>query len=398
MAGLLTLDEALARVLGRVTALPSEPVAVEHAAGRVLARDALAATDLPPFASSAMDGFAVRSADTPGTLAVTMASAAAGRPATASVGAGEAIAIATGGVVPARADAVVPVEAVVQSGNSIEIPTPVEPGANIRPQAGDVGAGKTVVRGGARLGPAQLGALAAAGLESVECSPRPQAAVLATGTELRRAGEPLGPGEIYEANSLILTAQLEAAGAAVERLDSVGDDEESHRTAIGRGLGADLLVTSGGVSVGTQDLVRSVGAALGVEEVFWGVAVQPGKPVFFGLRGATLVFGLPGNPVSSLVSFELFVRPAVLALQGAASPGPVFLVGRLAADVVRGASRTRLVRARSRCSADAVMLEPLDGQQSHMIARAAEADALVLIEPGEGVVAAGAAARYLPLA
>ncbi len=190
---------------------------------------------------------------------------------------------------------------------------------------------------------------------------------------------------------------LPAQMAVLERLP------ESFRTGLGLpydalGLEHDLLVTSGGVSVGPHDLVRGVAGELGVEEIFWGVAMKPGKPVSFGVRDRTLVFGLPGNPVSALVGFELLVRPAVLALQGAVDPRPRFAAGVLAHAVRRNAHRDELVRARSRLDRDAVVLEPLPGQDSHMIARAAAADALVLVPRGEGELAAGAVARYLALA
>ena len=345
-----------------------------------------------------MDGFALRAADTPGTLPV-VARIAAGRPAERELQAGEAMAIATGGVVPEGADAVIPFEYVVEHDNNIEIAEPVARGANVRPRGGDVRAGEPVVEAGTRLGPAQLGALAAAGIAEVPCRAQPRAAVLATGTELRRPGEPLGPGEIYEANGLILASQLASAGALVERLAAVADDEDAHREALARGLEHDVLVTSGGVSVGPHDLVRRIEAELGVDEVFWRVAVKPGKPVSFGVRGSTLVFGLPGNPVSSLVGFELFVRPAVLALQGHGDPMPRFEPGRLGADVKRNPHRDELVRARSRASDDGTLvLDPLGGQESHMIARAAGADALVLLPRGKGRLAAGAPVRYLRLA
>ena len=252
---------------------------------------------------------------------------------------------------------------------------------------------------GTRLGPAQLGALAAAGVAEVECGAIPRAAVVATGTELRRPGEPLGPGEVYEANGLILETQLRSAGASVERLAAVADDEYAHREAIARGLEHDVLVTSGGVSVGPHDLVRRVEFELGVEEVFWRVAVKPGKPVAFGVRERTLVFGLPGNPVSSLVGFELFVRPCVLALQGVADPLPRLEPGALAAAVKRNPARDELVRARRNTSPDdaAVELEPVIGQDSHMIARSAAADVLVLIPRGDGELEAGSRVRYLRL-
>jgi molybdopterin molybdotransferase len=395
---LLSIEEAQALVLERARPLAAEAVPVEQAAGRFLAEDARAAVDLPPFASSAMDGYAVRTADTPGTLPV-VGRIAAGRPAARPLSGGEAMAIATGGVVPEGADSVIPVEYVVERDNAVEIRDSVALAANVRPRGGDVCSGEVVASRGSRLGPAQIAALAAAGVAAVACARRPRAAVLATGTELRRPGEPLGPGEVYEANGALLATSLAAAGAEPVSLPVAADDEDAHRAALARGLESDLLVTSGGVSVGPHDLVRRIEAELGVEEVFWGVAVKPGKPIAFGVRAGTLVFGLPGNPVSSLVGFELFVRPAVLALQGARSPLPAYRAGRLAAAVRRNPRRDQLVRARSRLDADGVvLLEPLEGQDSHMIVRAAGADALVLVQRGDGEEAAGAPARYLELA
>ena len=397
MDDLLAFEEALARVLEHVVPLPSEDVELRSAAGRVLAADARAVVDLPPFPSSAMDGFAVRADETPGTLPV-VARIAAGRPAPRELRSGEAMAIATGGVVPDGADAVIPIEYVVEQDNIVEIGDEARAGAHVRPRGGDARAGDAVVARGIRLGAAQVAALAAAGLERVAVARRPRVAVLATGTELRRAGERLGPGEIYESNGVLLEASLSAAGADIDELPAVADDEPAHRAALERGLEADVLVTSGGVSVGPHDLVRSILAELGVEEVFWGVAVKPGKPLAFGVRGRTLVFGLPGNPVSSLVGAELFVRPALLALQGAVRPGPVFHEGRLAAPVRRNEHRDELLRARTDVSGDGVALQPVTGQESHMIVRAAGADALVFAPRGTGELPAGERVRYLPLA
>jgi molybdopterin molybdotransferase len=342
-----------------------------------------------------MDGFALRAADAPGVLPV-VARVAAGRPAPRALAAGEAMGIATGGVVPEGADSVVQIELVSERDGSVEVPS-LEVGANVRPRGGDVRAGDVVAPAGARLGTPQLGALAAAGVAEVVCARRPRAAVLVTGTELRRPGEPLGPGEIYESNGLIVATQLRSAGAEATRLPAVEDDEAAHRASLARGLEGDVLVTTGGVSVGPHDLVRRIEADLGVEEVFWRVAVRPGKPVSFGVRGSTLVFGLPGNPVSSLVGFELFVRPAVLALQGAADPGPRWLPGLLGSSLRRNPGRDDLVRARSRREGGAIVLDPLTGQESHMIVRAAEADALVLVRRGDGEVRPGEPVEYLSI-
>ena len=396
MPDLLSIAEAQQLVLERTEPLPAENVPLEGAARRVLAEPARAEIDLPPFPSSAMDGYAVRGDETPGRLRIE-ARIAAGNPATAALESGQAMGIATGGVVPDGADAVIPIEYVVERGNEIEIGSAVERGDNVRPRGGDVRAGEVVVEAGSVLTPAKLGALAAAGIQQVRCVRRPRAAVLPTGTELRRPGEPLAAGEIYEANGLILSTQLEAAGAVVELMPAVGDDEAAHRGALEHALDADVVVTSGGVSVGPHDLVRRVEAELGVEEVFWRVSVKPGKPIAFGVRERTLVFGLPGNPVSALVGFTLFVEPAIRALQGVPDPLPRFDRGRLAAARRRNPERDELVRARLRRSEDGPLLEPLTGQESHMIARSAAADALVFVPRGDGELGDGASVDYLRL-
>src|SRR5262245_28041702 len=262
VADLLTIEEALAAVLARAAPLPAEDVPLAEAAGRVLAEPATARVDLPPFPSSAMDGFAVRAADTPGTLPVTFR-VAAGRPAPGALAAGEAMAISTGGVVPDGADAIVPVEVAVDNGETVEIADAHTAGRHVRPRGGDVAAGAVVLPAGHVLSAARIGALAAAGVETVRCTRRPRVAVLTTGTELRKPGEPLGPGEIYESNGAMLAALLAGVGALVTRLAPVADDEDAHRDAIARGLEADVVVTSGGVSVGAHDLVRVVERELG---------------------------------------------------------------------------------------------------------------------------------------
>jgi molybdopterin molybdotransferase len=394
--GLLSIDEALDRVLERVQPLEPEDVPLAEAAGRILAEPASAAVDLPPFPASAMDGFALRAGETPATLPV-VDRIAAGTPAERPLGAGEAMAIATGGVVPEGADSVVPIEDVDERDGLVVIPAEVRRGANVRERGGDLHAGDTVVPTGVRLGPVHLGALAAAGVTAVRCSRVPRVVLAVTGTELRQPGEALGRGQIYDANGIIVATQVRSTGAEVVRLPPVQDDRDATRAAIEQGLAADVLVTSGGVSVGVLDLVRATEAELGVEEVFWQVAVRPGKPVAFGVRGRTLVFGLPGNPVSSLVGFELFARPALLALQGMNEPRPRFRPGRLARPVRLLEGRDSLVRARSRVENDDVLLDPLTGQESHMIAHAATADALVLVPRGNGELASGSPVRYLSL-
>lgn len=400
MAEAITVDEALRLVLERVKPLAAERVPIERAFGRVLAEPAEAACDLPPFPSSAMDGYAVRAHDTssaPIRLALG-GRIAAGAPATSPLAPGQAMAISTGGVVPDGADAVVQLELARELVGAVELESPVRSGTNVRPRGGDVGSGDVVLQPGVRLGASQVGALAAAGVSEVRCAKRPRAGILVTGNELRAPGQPLEPGQIYESNGLMLAAQLTSAGAVPAQLGVVGDSEEEHRTAMERALlGFDLLVTTGGASVGPHDLVRRVQAQLRVEEVFWGVAVKPGRPVAFGMRREHPVFTLPGNPVSALVCFELFVRPAIAALQGISDPRPRFAFGRLARAVRRNAERDEFVRARTAATGDAMVLEPVSGQESHMIVSAAQADALVLVPRGAGELPAGDDVRFLPL-
>jgi len=393
---LLPVDEALAAILARVEPLPVERVALEDAAGRVLAEAATSLVALPPFPSSSMDGFAVRAADTPGRLVI-VGKAAAGVPASRPVGAGEAIDISTGGVVPEGADAVVPIERVTVGSDAVDVPAPVPPGANVRERGGDVHAGAVVHDAGATLTPARLAALAACGIARVAVRQRPRVAIAVTGTELRAPGEELEPGQIYESNGIMLEATLAAAGATVERLGVAEDSEEALEAVLTRALRADVVVTSGGVSVGPHDLVRSVLGQLGVEEVFWGVAMRPGKPLAFGVRGATLVFGLPGNPVSSLVGGLLFVRPALLALQGDPRPEPAFLPGTLVRDVRPRAERDDFVRATIQWGDDGPLLDPILGQESHMIVQTSVAGALVRVPRGAEPLPAGSRIRYLPL-
>jgi molybdopterin molybdotransferase len=399
--GLISVDEAQRIVLERAKRLDSERVPIERAAARVLAEPVAALVDLPPFPSSAMDGYALRSADTadPSTRLPIVARIAAGSPTDRALAPGEAMAISTGGAVPEGADAVVPLELVEESDEAIGVPEPVAQGANVRERAGDVSAGDIVLEPGARLGPAQVAALAAAGVSEVQCSKRPRVGILVTGSELRQPGEPLGAGEIYESNGLLLATALQLAGAVPAQLGVVADDADEHERAMERALlGFDMLVTSGGASVGPHDLVRATQAKLRVEELFWGVSVKPGKPVAFGVRRDHLVFNLPGNPVSVLVTFELFVRPAVNVLLGVPDPLPEYRRAILASTVKRNPHRDEYVRATRRREGDTVVVDPLPGRESHMIASAARADALVAVEAGDGELAAGEEIRYIAIA
>ena len=394
VSALLPVADALAAILARAEPLSLERVPLAEAAGRVLAEPAVSRVDLPPFPSSSMDGFALRAADTPGTLDV-VGKVAAGRPESRVLGAGEAIDISTGGVVPEGADAVVPIERVVVRGDRVEVPDPVASEANVRERGGDVRAGTTVHGAGARLTPARLAALAACGIAEVAVCRRPRVAIAVTGTELRSPGDELEPGQIFESNGVMLEAALLATGATVERLGVAEDSEHALGAVLSRALAADVVVTSGGVSVGPHDLVRRVLAELGVVEVFWGVSMRPGKPLAFGTRGRTLVFGLPGNPVSSLVGGLLFVRPALLALQGDPHPEPPFRPGTLAREVRPRPERDDFVRAKVSWREDGPLLDPILGQESHMIVQTSVADVLVHVPRGEEPLPAGSRVGFL---
>jgi molybdopterin molybdotransferase len=394
---LLSIAGALEQVLAHVEPLGHELVALEDSYDRYIARDVPAALDLPPFSSSAMDGFAVRAADTPGTLTV-VGESAAGSPFAGALTPGQAIAISTGGVVPATADAIVPIEVVEVEGDTVTIASATESGAFVRDAGSDIERGAPMLAEGARVGPAQIGAAAAVGLDELPCRRRPRVAILTTGSELVQPGGTLGDGEIYDSNGPMLRAALRTSGAEVTRVPAAADTREAHRAALEQALEHDVIISSGGVSVGEHDLVRDVGFELGVREVFWRVAMRPGKPLAFGVRDRTLLFGLPGNPVSTLVGFELFVRPALLGLQGAVDPRPPFRTGVLASDVKRLAERDDLLRVQviGRDGRQTIVA-PLKGQQSHQIAVTAQADGLALIPRGTGELMHGAEVSYLPL-
>jgi molybdopterin molybdotransferase len=296
------------------------------------------------------------------------------------------------------------------------VPDGVEPHAFIRDAGSDISRGDGMLSAGTRIGPAQIGAAAAVGLAVLQCRRRPRAAILTTGSELRQPGGQLGAGEIFDSNGPMLRAALRTSGADVDVIPAAADMVEAHRAALALALEHDVVISSGGVSVGDHDLVRSVERELGVREVFWRVAMRPGKPLAFGVRDTTLVFGLPGNPVSTLVGFELFVRPALLGLQGAADPRPPFGSGVLEAPVRQLAERDDLIRVQvtrggggaggdgaggdgegGAAGPSHTLITPLRGQQSHQIAVTAQADGLALIPRGTGELAAGTVVAYLPL-
>jgi molybdopterin molybdotransferase len=297
--------------------------------------------------------------------------------------------ISTGAVVPTGADAVVPIERVDDLGDRVRVPD-TRRGVNVRRAGEDVRAGQTVLRAGTAVGSAELGMLAAMGVESAACARRPRVAIVATGDELRAPGEPLGPGQIHDSNAVTLSAMATLAGAEVVARYGAGDDRGATLEALGAAIGAaDAVCVSGGVSVGPHDHVKGALAELGVEEHFWGVSLRPGKPAWFGTRGHTLAFGLPGNPVSAMVTFQLFVRPALAALQGA-DPSASRTTALLDQPVARNPRREQAVRVRLAADESGWRASPTKGAQgSHVLTSMLGADALALIAPGEGEAPAG---------
>ena len=386
----VTIDEGRRLVLAATRPLPAEDVALGDALGRVLAEEVTSTVDVPPFDSSAMDGFALpREAE--GELAI-HGEARAGHPAAETVTPGAAIRISTGAAVPDGAAAVVPVERVQEADGRVSVPR-MPPGANIRRAGEDVRAGDTVLRSGSVLGPAALGVLASIGRSIARCARRPRLGLLATGDELVDPGAPLPPGGIWSSNAPALAAQAACAGATVTEVETVPDDRGATREALARAVErSDLICVSGGVSVGPHDHVKGALAALGFDERFWGVALRPGRPTWFGVlerpAGPVLAFGLPGNPVSAMVTFQLFALPAVRALQGA-DPAARRATAVLASPVERHPRREQAVRCRLRAADDGWHAEPTGPQGSHVLTSMLAADALALVPSGEGPLAAG---------
>jgi molybdopterin molybdotransferase len=397
---LITVTRARELVLAAVRPLGSELVEIDAALGRVLAQDVSAAGDVPSFPSSAMDGYAVMAGDAGRTLTI-VGESRAGAPAQGPLDDGEAIRISTGAAVPDGATAVIPQEDIASSGEAaIVTGAAVLPGENIRAPGEDMRAHTIVLTAGIRLGAVELGAVAAAGAGSVTAARMPRVTVLCTGDELRGPGEPLGPGEIHNSNAPMLTGLATHAGALTAPAERLPDDHDATEAGIAAALErSDVVIISGGVSVGPHDHVKPVLAALGVDEVFWSVALQPGKPTWFGARdGGALVFGLPGNPVSTVVTFSLFVSPALAALQGSAADPPPEPEAVLGIDVPRNPRREQAVRVQLKRGNPATVAFPTGAQGSHILTSLLGADALAMIPPGEGTLAAGTAVALRALA
>lgn len=392
------MERARALVLDAVERLPATDVALEDALGRVLAEDVTSADAVPGFDNSAMDGFAVRAADTdaaaegsPVRLPIVDESRA-GHPAAKAMGEGEAIRISTGAMLPDGADSVVRVEEASVEDGALVTEANVEPGRDIRRAGEDIQPGDTVIEAGTAIGPSELGVLASVGRGTVSATRRPTLALVSTGDELLGPDDEMIPGGVRNTNAWALGAMAELAGAEVISIGRAGDDPAATREAIAEALKADVAVVCGGVSVGEHDHVRPALEELGAEQRFWGVALRPGRPTWFGTHGgagAGLAFGLPGNPVSAIVTFILFVRPALRTLAGE-DPGRDRTAAVLDTEYEKGPGRTHAVRVRLSLADDGWHAElTRTAQGSHVLTSMLGADALAVIPAEHESVAAG---------
>ncbi len=399
MGALLSIDVAIDAVLAAVEPLGAEPVALLDAFGRAAATDIVSGEQVPSFDNSAMDGYAVD-----GTVLATgrttfrvAVEIPAGRYVAQPVGPGAAAKIMTGAPLPPGVDTVVPVELTSQSGDELTVHETVKPGANVRRAGEDVAVGDVVLPRGARLGPAEVGLLASIGVDPVSVARRPRVAILATGSELVPTGEPLRPGQIRNSNSYTAFGQVSAAGGEPVMLGIARDDLGETRRLMAAALEHDVVLTSGGVSVGEFDFVKQVQEELGVERRFWGVATKPGKPLAFGVRARTLVFGVPGNPVAAMVSFELYIRPALLALQGRRDLYRPYVLAASAEPVKPTRERTEARRCRLERRGRGWVFTTTGPQGSGILRSMALADGLAFIPAGHPGSPAGEESMVLLL-
>lgn len=390
MAGqpLISVEEALARITGALSPVGSEMVSIAQAHGRVLAQAVISNRTQPPFAVSAMDGYAVRAGDVanvPAKLTV-IGQAPAGGAFTGAVGPGQAVRIFTGGPLPKGADTIVIQENTQADGDQVTVTQPVTAGRHIRAEGLDFRTGDEMLAAGRRLGARDVALAAAMNVPWLCVRRRPRLALLATGDELVRPGEPIGPHQIVSSNALGLAAMIAACGGETIDLGIARDNREELRAMALGARGADMLITLGGASVGDHDLVQSVLGEAGLKVDFWKVAMRPGKPLIFGHMGQTPMLGLPGNPVSSMVCGLLFVRPAIVALLGETGGGDYTGTAILGADM--GANDNRQDYVRASLSPDGIAT-PFTVQDSAMLSTLAQAGCLIIRPPFAPAAKAG---------
>lgn len=392
---LLPVNDARARILSQVIELAAEEVEIDAAIGRALSDELRAKRTLPPWDNSAMDGYAVRAEDGATTLEIVETIFAGDTP-TREVIAGTCARIMTGAPLPRGADAVVMQE-------KTSVPTPglvtilegVKAGTNVRRRGEDIETGALLFPRGRELSVADAGALWGQGLERVSVHRRPRVSLVSSGDELCDVGAPVD-GKIVDTNSPVIAALVRRAGGLPTRIGRAADTLESTRTLFEKGLQGDVLITLAGASVGDKDFTREALESLGVQLDFWKVAMKPGKPLAFGRRGDTLVFGLPGNPVSAMVTFELFVRPALRAMQ-ALSSTPLVLPARLGASVVKQPGLRLFVRARLESRDGELWAWPMTSQSSGALFSAAGATCLIDLPQDSGTAESGSRCEVLPV-
>jgi len=387
----ISVEEALAHCLALAVPLPIEPVALRHAAGRYMPHPATALRDQPPFAASAMDGYAILGDHRPGAKFEIVGEAGAGHACAHPVGPGQAVRIFTGAPVPEGATRVVIQEDVTAAGGWITLGARADSAANIRPQGQDFPAGAQL--GPRLLRPNDLALLAAMNVAQVPVSRRPVVAIVATGDELVVPGDSPAPDQIIASNSYALAAMVEAAGGIARLMPIARDRAAELRCVLEMSLDADLIVTIGGASVGDHDLVAGVSEAMGIERSFWKIAMRPGKPLMAGHIHGKPLLGLPGNPVSAIVCGHLFLLPMLRAMLGQPAPAPQTRTAVLAVDLPANGPRAHYMRARLSPAG----ITPFDRQDSALLTILTEADALLIRPVGSGAQPAGTLADYLPL-
>ncbi|MCA1587542.1 MAG: molybdopterin molybdotransferase MoeA [Chloroflexi bacterium] len=379
---MLSVEEALERLLVGLGPTEGERVPLATSLGRVPTGEPIRpAHDVPPFANSAMDGFALRAADGNARRRV-LGDSRAGGPASPRVEPGTAVRVMTGAPMPAGADCVVPIEDASEAEGWLDVRRPPEPGAHVRGAGHDVASGTAVVLPAAPITPSVIGLLAAMGGADVEVRRAPRVAILSTGDELVPVGMPLGKAQIHDANGPALAAAVSEAGGAPVVVEPARDEPADVERRIREGvLAADMLIVSGGVSVGQHDHVRAVIARLGTLD-FWRIAVQPGKPLAFGRVGERPVIGLPGNPVSALVTFELFVRPMLRCMLGLAGDGRARVTARTEETIGKDPARRAYLRVRVSAEGDEYRAVSAGGQASSQLLPLATANALLVVQEG----------------
>lgn len=375
---MISEEDARDKILESIQPLTPRGVPLLSALGCFAAQEYLARLSLPFFDNSAMDGYAVIAADCHNRLRV-VDEQPAGADRKLRVGAGEAVRIFTGAPVPAGADAVVMQEDVDRDGDEIVVKTEVEPGEFIRKRGCDLAEGQKILSKGERIRATNIGLLASQGIAEVMVGNKVRAAIISTGNELVKIGESLQPGQIYESNSVLIQSLLEGCGASSESAVTCRDDRDALIDAIKQGSRQEILIITGGVSVGEHDLVRAALESLGARIDIWRVAIKPGKPFLFGQLGGCIVFGLPGNPVSAFVTFLMFVRPAILKMMGASDLSLPTVQARLSADLHNDGNRAHYFRGKIENGDFA----PVGRQESHALFGLSQANALLRLAPGE---------------